>query len=289
MQSSDVETARVRAHLEGALAEILARDVSALTDAQRRNRAEAARALRGYIDAGSFPRNTARPWMTPVFIDGEGNRCAVAHLLDVTGEGELARRVSATRNLAFVRELAGDPALAAWLDAQGLTVAEAARVQPMYAVHDEVEWRPTAAALAAFEVGARDGFDAVFEPEARVGVRRGVTHQDSSGSLHYWSLALMASYRRAVTVGVGANHRVALLLQWEPELSTRDAQWYLMAGPRFDFDDDGLPGDGVGGELAVGLSFRRRVIPLAFEAFGETSSVGGAFSMHAGLRVGVVY
>ena len=279
----------MRAHLEGALAEIVASELPHLTDAQRRNRAEVAAALRGYIDAGAFPRNRARPYMTPVFIDDEGNRCAVAHLLDVTGHGDLALRVAATRNLAFVRELADDPALAAWITAQGITVDEAARVQPMYATHDEVEWRPTAAAFAAIELGARDGFDVVFEPEARVGVRRGVTHQNSSGSLDYWSLALMASYRRAVTVGVGASHRVALLLQWEPELSTRDAQWYVMAGPRFDFDDDGLPGGGAGGELAVGLSFRRRVIPLAFEVFGETSSVGGTLSTHAGLRLGVVY
>ncbi len=40
--------------------------------------------------------------------------------------------IRATRNNARIRQLSSDPALVAWLHDAGLTLAEAARIQPMY-------------------------------------------------------------------------------------------------------------------------------------------------------------
>ncbi len=56
----------------------------------------------------------------------------MAHLIEVSGHGDLVQRVAAIRNHAFVRELAGDEELGEWLRAHGLTLAEAARIQPTY-------------------------------------------------------------------------------------------------------------------------------------------------------------
>ncbi len=70
--------------------------------------------------------------MTPVFVDAEGTRCAVAHLMEVGGASTLVHRIARERNFARVRELADLPEFVAWLEAAGLTVEEAAVIQPAY-------------------------------------------------------------------------------------------------------------------------------------------------------------
>jgi hypothetical protein len=126
------ETRRVQHYLDGALAVLRARDVSSLSDSVRGVRALMIEELRRYRDAAVFPMNNVRRARTPVFIDPFGTRCAMAHLLEVCGFHGLVARVARTNNLARIRELASDPELLWALAAMGLTVAEAARVQPSY-------------------------------------------------------------------------------------------------------------------------------------------------------------
>jgi uncharacterized protein (TIGR03382 family) len=68
----------------------------------------------------------------PYFIDADGTRCAMAHLMELGGAGALVAEVAGTNNNAYVAELAADDRFLAWLDAAGLTVEEAARIQPSY-------------------------------------------------------------------------------------------------------------------------------------------------------------
>jgi len=127
----EVEVARVRAHLIGAEQMMDARDVSALSPEQRASRRRARERLRAYRARGEFPGNpgTVR---VPIFIDGHGTRCAMAHLIEASGAGAYVLEVARSRNNARVVELADDPRLVAWLDANGLTLQEAARIQPTY-------------------------------------------------------------------------------------------------------------------------------------------------------------
>jgi len=85
-----------------------------------------------YVGAGQFPLNHDFSDLQPYFVDAHGTRCAVAHLMEVSGEGELVAAVARSRNNARVRELAHEPGVLAWLAAAGLTVAEAALIQPEY-------------------------------------------------------------------------------------------------------------------------------------------------------------
>jgi hypothetical protein len=129
-----LEVSRVRAHFDSVLFEVGARDVSALTNAQRASRAKVITALRAYRDRGVFPRNYDFPlrW-TPYFVDRKtGTLCAVAHLLTLTGRDDIVRRVARANNNVYVAQLAGDTALLRWLDAHGLTIGEAARIQKVY-------------------------------------------------------------------------------------------------------------------------------------------------------------
>ena len=126
------EVGRIQAHIARAEAFAARRDLSHLTPAQRAARAREFARLEEYRRRGEFPENRVRRERTPVFVDSRGVHCAVGHLLALDGETALVTRIASTRNCARVRELADEPGLVAWLDRHGLTLEEAARIQPTY-------------------------------------------------------------------------------------------------------------------------------------------------------------
>lgn len=132
-QHRRLEVARLRAHFDSVDAELRLPTALPLTRAQRMGRATLIGWLREYREAGSFPRNDRFPERAmPFFRDGRDVLCAMAYLIDRSGRGDLVDRVASTRNNAFIPELAGDPELRNWLDSVGLSVSEAARIQPGY-------------------------------------------------------------------------------------------------------------------------------------------------------------
>lgn len=127
------ETGRIRAHLERVEQSLRARDVAALTPAQRDARTRNLDALHAYWTAGVFPHNhDFEGQRMPYFVDRHGTPCAMAALIEGSGGAALVQRVSNDANNARVRELAGDEELIAWLDTNGMTADEAAWVQPAY-------------------------------------------------------------------------------------------------------------------------------------------------------------
>jgi hypothetical protein len=129
---------QVMQHLDGALRLLERRDLSALTPDQSERRALAVAALRAYRDAGRYPVN--RDFVetrVPYFIDPVTDvHCAVGHLMASTGYGALARRIAAADNHVRVLDLRDDVELRQWLDSHGITLEEAARIQPTY------DWEP---------------------------------------------------------------------------------------------------------------------------------------------------
>lgn len=127
------EVARLRAHFDSVDAELRQVSTPSFTPGQRTARATLIGWLREYRDAGEFPRNDRLPDRAmPFFRDSRGVLCAMAYLIERSGRGDLVDRVASTRNNAFIAELADNPALVGWLDSAGLSVAEAARIQPQY-------------------------------------------------------------------------------------------------------------------------------------------------------------
>jgi Domain of unknown function (DUF4440) len=128
-----VEVARLRAHFDSVTVELRSANAPSLSLSQRRARATLMGWLQEYRDAGRFPRNVRFPELAlPFFRDDSGVLCAMAYLIDQTGRRDLVDRVAVTRNNAFIAELADDSELRAWLDSVGLSVTEAARIQPSY-------------------------------------------------------------------------------------------------------------------------------------------------------------
>ena len=150
------EAARLRLHFAEVEREMLSRDISDLTPAQHVARAEQIEQLRRYAARGAFPRNTYHPGKrTPYFRDASGNLCAMAFLIAASGRGDIVDHIARNRNYAFVPDLIDEPGLAEWLRDHGLTVAEAARIQPSYdgnpccVVEDPTVNHPSAGYLAA--------------------------------------------------------------------------------------------------------------------------------------------
>jgi hypothetical protein len=127
------EMQRVQAHLAGVEAELRATPTRHLSSAQRRARQETIAWLAEYRRAGVFPHNHVRKGeRTPVFVDPHGTPCAVGYLLLRSGEDALVEDIVRADNLVRVPELRGEPRVRAWLAARGITLDEAARIQPWY-------------------------------------------------------------------------------------------------------------------------------------------------------------
>ena len=127
------EAVRLRAHFDSVDGELRGVDVSRLSATQKATRAKLISWLRDYRDAGRFPENDRfANRAVPFFRDSHGALCAMAYLIDRSGRGDIVDRIASTRNNAFIHQLADDPALVAWLGESGLSVDEAARVQPKY-------------------------------------------------------------------------------------------------------------------------------------------------------------
>lgn len=126
------ERRRVRAHLRRAERAARRATVAHLDPLRRLVRALLLDELAAYQARGAFPRNLAEPGRHPVFVDDLGTRCAVAHLVEASGGAAQVADLAARRNLAYVDELAAEPGLLAWLDAAGISLAEAAAIQPGY-------------------------------------------------------------------------------------------------------------------------------------------------------------
>lgn len=133
------ERQRIRRHLSGA-ERLLAAGKPRLSVLQVLNRRLLLEELRRYRRSGRFPVNLDCPERSvPHFIDAKGTPCAVAHLLNISGQGELVRHIARTDNTARVQRLARLSELRAWLAAAGLSLDEAARIQPTYCFVSEAQ------------------------------------------------------------------------------------------------------------------------------------------------------
>jgi len=133
LHAVEADQIRVRAHLERVIEELRAADVSQLSDAQRAARTTNIERLVEYRLRGEFPHgNAAQPGpRVPTFIDADGRACAMGQLVIESGAESVAREIAATQNYARVPEIT-HAALGDWLIANGMTLAEATRVQPDY-------------------------------------------------------------------------------------------------------------------------------------------------------------
>jgi hypothetical protein len=128
---------RVQQHLQKAEAFMRQNDANRtipLAPPQKIARETHLERLAEYRKRGVFPHNHhalgALP--TPIFRDKDGTLCAMGYLIWESGQHEMVEDVVQSRNLGYLHEIATDARLKQWLKNNGLTLEEAARIQPTY-------------------------------------------------------------------------------------------------------------------------------------------------------------
>ena len=140
LAAGNSEAQRIESHLRNVEVTLRARQVPGLTARQRDSRDTALNRLREYRERGLFPHNHTRPGeRVPVFVDEHGTHCAVGYLLKRSGEIGLVSDVVAGDNNVRVMELAGNERFRRWLEETGLTLEEAAWIQPTYGQQRDLE------------------------------------------------------------------------------------------------------------------------------------------------------
>lgn len=280
------DVARVRAHLERVEGELRALPMTA---ARERLFDE----LHRYIEAEDYPTNHGDLVYTPIFVDDSGARCAMAALIEASGDRALVDRVARDHNYAYVHELAGDSDLGRWLAAHDLTLAEAARIQPGYSNMTGTRYVPTASVVGTVSAGSEDGDAAMLlGAGVRFGIRRITETVSDCDRCFHKSIALVAEYTRSLVSSHGASastNQLGLTLSYEPPHNGTDFQWYLLAGGLYSADENAAPGSGLGGQVGVGFSFRTRKLPLFGELVASTIERAQGRGFHGGLQLGAVW
>ncbi len=125
------EEVRIRTHLEFVADLLKEKDTSDLNSSQIENRWKLIALLENYKEAGIFPKNRHFKTRNPVFIDEDGNLCAVGYLIAQTEGLEAAEEINRRHKFDYIKDI--DPKLIDnWLAENGITKNEAAMIQPMY-------------------------------------------------------------------------------------------------------------------------------------------------------------
>ncbi|MCR9173222.1 MAG: hypothetical protein NXI10_12045 [bacterium] len=127
--SSDKEY--IQTHLTQVLKILRSNEVEHLTCDQLNTRKNLITVLEQYKERGLFPMNYYRYERIPVFIDEHNTHCAVGYLLMETGFDQVAHRIAAKNNYAWVKEI-DDPALPEWQQYSGFTLEELKLIQGAY-------------------------------------------------------------------------------------------------------------------------------------------------------------
>jgi hypothetical protein len=126
-----VDDVRVRAHLRRAESALRSAEHD-LSPERRRRRERHLDRLAAYRARGEVPANRSEPERVPLFVGDDGTPCAMAHLLGEDGREDLVTAVMAEEPTVRIEDLPDDHPVVEWVEANGLTREEAARIQPTY-------------------------------------------------------------------------------------------------------------------------------------------------------------
>lgn len=121
----------IQAHLQHALSVLKSNPVHQFSSLQFVTRLRFIELLENYCNEGNFPVNYHCMERTPVFIDERKTHCAVGYLMEKSGYEEMAQRIAANSNYAWLKDI-HDKEFPAWQQSSGLTVEELMLIQGAY-------------------------------------------------------------------------------------------------------------------------------------------------------------
>lgn len=203
--AADGEALRMRVHLEYVRDLLASRPATPPALADRR--AELLGYLGDYIAKGVTPKNTYVPHRNPVFIDAEGNICAVGYLIERSAGRAVAEAIAKAHRLDYLEDIAAAmPEVRSWIASSGFTLDELASIQPGYEGPDVMHQR-------GWIVAARD--DEWQHPLGAVTPGDGPYRDDSRGGVfagrfaHGQMIGEWTHRREGKLLGRGTFHRGA--------------------------------------------------------------------------------
>lgn len=127
-----IDGVRIREHLRRVESDLRETDHESLSPVQRRNREQNLNRLAAYRNRDEYPTNRTETDRKPLFVGADGVPCAMAALLLADGREDLVSDVMGDEPTVRIETLPDDHPVIEWVEANGLTKAEAARIQPTY-------------------------------------------------------------------------------------------------------------------------------------------------------------
>ena len=127
-----LEKKRVKLHLMRTEYWMMNQDVSHLSNSQKQNRLQALKTLRQYHQNEQFPINTTHRKRIPQIQDKNGTACALACILQNSGEKHLVEDLARNSNYVLVNDIPDDHHLINALTCNGISKKEASKIQPSY-------------------------------------------------------------------------------------------------------------------------------------------------------------
>jgi len=140
----NIETERIRNHLENTERWMRSKDISHLTEEEKKSRENIIRLLHEYWVEKQYPLNTDFPMLRlPHIKDKFGTPCAMAYIIE-KAEGianpQLVKSLNETVNNVFIKDVNEGP-LIEWIDNSGITKEEACQIQPSYGFLKDPEFQ----------------------------------------------------------------------------------------------------------------------------------------------------
>jgi hypothetical protein len=124
---------RIQLHFEQVYQLLKSNTTDHLSCTQKERRANHLELLKNYSRKGVFPTNAFHSHRQPYFVDDQETRCAVAHLVEESGENRLLNRIRKENNYGYITELLHEfPELQQWSYDNGFSPEELALIQPGY-------------------------------------------------------------------------------------------------------------------------------------------------------------
>lgn len=153
------------------LAMLEAENAQAWRDYLTERRSVQLQRLKAYADDGVFPVNQEVPGLANLFMDEQGRRCAMAHLIWEDGQQNLVKVYASIDNDVLLGEVTDGPLLD-WILTSGLTQEEAAFIQePDFEVSASLELPVQEMLIAQEQARLRQHFSAAAKQVEVYGAR----------------------------------------------------------------------------------------------------------------------
>lgn len=141
-EATTKEKLRLTTHLEYVEYKLRSADVTHLSTYLKTKRLQLLDYLKEYIEAESYPKNYHFPERRQsVFIDKNGNICAVGYLVERSVGRPIAEKINSKHKFSSIFDIEGSE-FEQWVTESGLTKKELAMIQPAYPPTPEPEPEP---------------------------------------------------------------------------------------------------------------------------------------------------